>query len=184
MNKTLLIVIGIVVIIVGYAMSIYNRFATLNESVNGQWAQVESQYQRRFDLIPNLVETVKGAMAQEQKIFGDLADARTKYAGAKTAEQKVEAANQVETAFARLLVIMENYPQLNSMQTVNTLMVQLEGTENRIAVERQRYNEKVQEFNTAIKKVPERFVVPFLGFGEKSYFQSQNGSENAPKVNF
>ncbi len=182
MNKILVIVIIVALLIGGYLWSAYNKLVALNESINGQWAQVESQYQRRFDLIPNLVAAVKGAMSQEQKVFSDLAEARTKYAGAATPDQKASAATQVEGAFARLLAIMENYPQLKSMETVNTLMAQLEGTENRIAVERQRYNEKVQTFNTTIKRVPDSWVASLFGFSAKSYFESAPGAENAPKV--
>ncbi|HNZ84199.1 MAG TPA: LemA family protein [Candidatus Pacearchaeota archaeon] len=182
MDKKNLIIFGVIVLLAGYFWSFYNKFVSLDEGINAQWAQVESQYQRRLDLIPNLVETVKGAMAQEQTIFKDLADARAKYSGAKTIDQKAEAATQVEGALSRLLVVMENYPQLTSMQTVNTLMVQLEGTENRIAVERQRYNEKVQEFNASIKKVPNNLIASLFGFSEKTYFESQEEAQNAPKV--
>lgn len=160
----------------------YNRLVTSNEAIDGQWAQVETQYQRRFDLIPNLVESVKGVMSQEQKIFGDLADARTRYAGATDANQKAGAATQLESAFARLLVVMENYPQLKSSENVQTLMAQLEGTENRISVERKRYNDEVRIFNVMTKRVPAKWIASSFGFSERNYFEAVEGSENAPKV--
>lgn len=182
MKKTL-IVLGAVVVIVGaYVWMTYNRLITANESITNQWAQVETQYQRRIDLIPNLVESVKGVMTQEQKIFGELAQARSAYAGAKTADQKAEAATQVEGAFGRLLAIMENYPQLKSAENVQTLMSQIEGTENRISVERKNYNDSVKEFNVMIKRIPAKWIASSLGFVEKKYFESVPGSENAPKV--
>ena len=183
MNKTLLIIIAAVVIIGGYLMVTYNSLVSANESVDNQWAQVESQYQRRFDLIPNLVESVKGVMAQEQKVFGDIAEARTRYADATSVSEKAAAAGEVESALARLLVVMENYPQLRSSDTVQTLMAQLEGTENRISVERQRYNDQVKTYNLKIKRVPTSMVASMFGFNEKDYFEAAEGSELAPGVN-
>ena len=165
-----------------YVWSTYNRLVGMNEGINSQWAQVETQYQRRFDLIPNLVQSVKGSMAQEQKIFGEIAEARTRYSGAANINQKAEAATQLENAFGRLLVIMENYPELKSSNNVQTLMAQLEGTENRISVERKRYNDSVNQFNAAIKKVPANLIASQLGFSERSYFKAETGSEKAPKV--
>lgn len=179
------IIIGIIVVVLGiFFWTTYNKLVTANEQVNSQWAQVESQYQRRFDLIPNLVESVKGVMAQEQKIFGDLAEARTRYSGAATPEQKTEAANQVEGALGRLLVVMENYPQLKSAENVQTLMAQLEGTENRISVERMRYNESVKAYSLMIKRIPTKWIAGMFGFSERSYFEAEKGAENAPKVDF
>jgi LemA protein len=184
MKKTLFIVLGVVAVIALYAWSAYNSMVTLNESVDTQWAQVETQYQRRFELIPNLVESVKGAMGQEQKVFGDLAEARTRYAGAQTTGEKAEAAGQVETALGRLLVVMENYPQLKSIDTVQTLMAQLEGAENRVSVERTRYNDSARAFNTMVKRIPSKWLATWYGFGEKKYFEAQTGAENAPAVKF
>lgn len=182
--KKVLIVAGIVaVLIVGYVWATYNKLVTSNEGIDNQWAQVETQYQRRFDLIPNLVESVKGVMKQEQKVFGDLAQARTHYAGANGANQKAEAATEVEGALSRLLVVMENYPQLKSSENVQTLMAQIEGTENRISVERKRYNDAVKDFNVMIKVVPAKWIASMLGFSERNYFESTEGAENAPKVN-
>lgn len=183
--KKVLIVLGIIFIFgLLYIWSVYNNLVTLNEEVNNQWAQVETQYQRRFDLIPNLVESVKGVMNQEQQIFTELAKARSNYSGAKNDTEKVEATNQVESSLSRLLVIMENYPELKSSETVQTLMSQLEGTENRINVERKRYNDNVKSFNILTKRFPTNIMAGMLGFEEREYFNSTEGAENAPKVEF
>jgi len=180
----LLVVLGLVIIVGGYVWSTYNSLVTLNESISNQWAQVETQYQRRFDLIPNLVASVKGVMEQEQKIFGDIADARTKYANASGANEKAVAASEVESSFSRLLVVMENYPVLKSSENVQTLMAQIEGTENRISVERKRFNDEVRTFNVMVKRIPSSWVAGMLGYNEKAYFESVTGSETAPKVEF
>lgn len=185
MKKGTIILLSIVVLLLmigGYIWSTYNSLITMNESVDNQWAQVESQYQRRFDLIPNLVASVQGMMQQEQKIFGDLAEARTKYGNAKTINEKATAATEVEGSLSRLLVVMENYPQLKSSENVTTLMTQLEGTENRISTERKRYNDEVKSFNVMIKRIPAKFIANSLGFTDKEYFQAEAGSEKAPKV--
>jgi LemA protein len=184
MNKTLLAIVGVVVVVGLYAFSVYNGLVTKNEAVDAQWAQVETQYQRRFDLIPNLVESVKGIMKQEQTVFTAIADARTRYSGAATVDQKAAAAGQVESALSRLLVIMENYPQLKSAETVQTLMSQLEGTENRISVERKRYNDGVRDFNLSVKRFPGSVLASLFGFKERSYFDAAAGAENAPQVQF
>ncbi|MCF6276413.1 MAG: LemA family protein [Candidatus Magasanikbacteria bacterium] len=182
--KRVMIVLLVVFALVGfYAFNIYNKMVTANEQVDGQWAQVETQYQRRFDLIPNLVNSVKGAMEQEKEVFANITDARTKYSGAVTPEEKVQATNQVESSLGRLLLVMENYPNLKSIDTVQSLMVQLEGTENRIAVERKRYNDEVKIFNTLVKRVPAKFFASMFGFEERTYFASVEGSEKAVEVN-
>lgn len=178
--------VGIVVVLVLVALYMggkYNSFVRQNEAVNTQWAQVESQYQRRFDLIPNLVSSVQGAMKQEQAVFSAIAEARTRYAGATSPEQKASAANQVESAFGRLLVVMENYPQLKSIDTVQSLIAELSGTENRVAVERMRYNEIVRDYNVSVKTFPGSFVASIFGFAPRTMFEAQTGAENAPKVN-
>ena len=187
MKKGTIILVAILVVIVatiGWLWTSYNGLVTADQNVQGQWAQVETQYQRRFDLIPNLVESVKGIMAQEQKVFGDLADARTRYAGATTINDKAQAASGVESALSRLLVIMENYPELKSAETVQTLMAQLEGAENRISVERKRYNDAARDFNIKIKRVPTNLIASMFGFSEKTYFESVSGADQAPKVEF
>ncbi len=181
-SKALIVIIGAVVLIGIWLTSAYNGMVSASERVDGQWAQVEAQYQRRLDLIPNLVESVKGIMKQEQEIFGQLADARTRYAGAATVNDKAAAATQVESAFARLLVVMENYPQLRSTETVTTLMAQLEGTENRVSVERSRFNDMVREYNLRVKRVPGSLFAALFGFEERAYFDAAAGAENAPKV--
>lgn len=184
MKKTVWIaIIAVIVIIGGWFWSSYNNLVTASEGVDNQWAQVEAQYQRRFDLIPNLVNTVKGAMTQEQSVFGALADARTKYSGATSVNDKAAAATQVESALGRLLVIMENYPQLKSMETVQTLMAQLEGTENRISVERGRFNDEVKTFNVMIKRFPLNMIAGMFGFSEKNYFEVAAEAAVAPTVN-
>lgn len=183
LNKPLVWILGIIIFVGLFFVSTYNKLVGMNELVDNQWAQVESQYQRRFDLIPNLVESVKGVMKQETAVFGAIADARTRYAGATTTNAKAEAATQVESAFARLLVVMENYPQLRSVETVTNLMTQLEGTENRISVERKRYNDVVTEFNIAIKRVPANFISGMLGYKERAYFKADEAAKTAPKVN-
>lgn len=184
MKKFLIILVVVVAIIGLYAWGIYNKMVTGSEGVDNLWAQVETQYQRRFDLIPNLVESVKGAMAQEQKVFGDLAEARTRYAGARTVNEKAGAATEVESALARLLVVMENYPQLKSVETVQTLMAQLEGTENRISVERKRFNDAARDFNVMVKRIPAKWFAAMFGFSEKNYFEAAAGAANAPAVKF
>jgi LemA protein len=182
MNKTLLIILVIIILLGAYAWSFYNGLVKQSQAITSQWAQVENQFQRRYDLIPNLVASVQGAMSQEQKVFSDITSARTKYAGAQTTDQKTEAASQVEVALGRLLVVMENYPQLKSIETVQTLMAQLEGTENRIAVERARFNDLTRDYNTRVTQLPGRLIAPILGFFPKPYFEAAAGSEKAPEV--
>lgn len=176
--------IGAVVLLVLMAWSSYNSFVTQSNAIEGQWKQVEVQYQRRFDLIPNLVESVKGLQKQEQKIFGDIANARAAYTGAKTTDEKAQAASQLESGLGRLIAIFENYPQIKSDQAVLKLMDELAGTENRVSVERRRYNELVQSYNTSVSTLPGRLFAGLFGFGPKAYFEAAEGSENAPKVEF
>ncbi len=183
MNKKILYIVLAVVAFVGfYVWGTYNKLVTGSEAVDNAWAQVETQYQRRFDLIPNLTASVKGIFNQEKEVFGKLADARSRYAGAKNVSEKVGAANEVETSLARLLVVLENYPQLRSSEAVQNLMVQLEGTENRISVERKRFNDGVRDYNLSVKRFPARLLASLFGFGEKEYFNAAEGSEVAPKV--
>lgn len=184
MNKTIAIVVAIVVVIAIWGFSGYNSLVTLNENIDAQWAKVETQYQRRFDLIPNLVNSVKAVLKQEQAVFGEIAEARTRYSGATTPDAKAAAASQVESALGRLMVIVENYPQLQSNQTVRDFMTQLEGTENRVSVERTRFNDEVRAYNTAVKRFPRNVLAALTGFGERAYFEAANGAENAPAVNF
>lgn len=183
-----LILVAIIVAVVGilfaFSFGSYNSLVSMDESVNQQWANVESKLQRRFDLIPNLVESVKGAMAQEKEVFTAIADARAKMAGAKTMDEKVEASNQLEGALGRLLVVTENYPELKSNQNVTALMDELAGTENRISVERDRYNEVVSKYNASIRRFPKNIFAGMFDFKERPYFKATEGAENAPKVKF
>jgi len=160
----------------------YNRLVSSSQGVDAQWSNVETQYQRRFDLIPNLVESVKGIFEQEKEVFGKLADARSRYAGATTVDEKAQAAGQVESALGRLLVIMENYPQLRSAENVTALMDELAGTENRVAVERGRFNEKVRDYNTMVLRFPANLFARVFGFSQRAYFEAAAGTEQAPKV--
>jgi LemA protein len=184
MKKINIIILAVVVILTLWVWSSYNKLVTMNEKVDSQWAQVETQYQRRFDLIPNLVDSVKGAMAQEKEIFTALADARTKYSGARTVSEKVASAGQVESALGRLLAVVENYPTLKSVDTVQSLMSQIEGTENRIAVERKRFNDLIAQYNISIKRFPTIIIAKIFDYDNKIYFESVNNADVAPKVSF
>lgn len=182
MKKVFWIILAIVVVVGLWFFAVYNGLVSANEKVNNQWAQVETQYQRRVDLIPNLVSSVKGIMKQEQSIFTALAEARTKYSGATSVDQKIQASGELEQGLGRLLVVMENYPQLKSSENVQTLMVQLEGTENRISVERKNYNDLVKDFNVSVKTIPTKWVAGILGYSEKVYFEADKGANVSPKV--
>jgi len=186
MNKNIILIIVLVIVLtLGlYCLSTYNSLVTLNVSADTQWKQIETQYQRRFDLIPNLVESAKGVMKQEQAVFTAIADARTRYSGAITTNDKVVAASQVESALGRLLVITENYPQLKSSEVVQSLMVDLEGSENRVSVERTRFNESVKTYNLKVMRFPSSIIAGIFGFGAREYFNATAGAENAPKVSF
>ena len=162
----------------------YNRFVGQEEGIKTQWAQVENQLQRRNDLIPNLVETTKGIAQQEKDVFGQIADSRAKMAGATTPAQQIQAANEQGAALARLLVVVENYPQLRSSESFNRLMDELSGTENRIAVERMRYNERVQEYNTSRRQFPSNVTASLFGFKEHPLFTAPPEAQRVPKVDF
>lgn len=181
---TLAVVLGSLVLAGGCVYSGYNRAVTLDEQVNSQWAQVENQLQRRFDLVPNLVETVKGVAAQEEKIFLGVAEARKAYFQAKTTGEKARAAGSFESALSRLLVLREAYPQLKSNQSFLKLQDQLEGTENRLAVERKRYNDSVRVLNTFTRKVLGRFYASLAGVEKAEYFEIEEAAREAPQVNF
>jgi len=188
MARPLLIALGVIAAIaLIIALSLrgsYNGFVEKSTAIDGQWAQVETQYQRRFDLIPNLVESVKGIFEQEKEVFGRLADARSRYAGATTPDQRAEAATQLEGALGRLLVVVENYPQLRSQVNVTQLMDELAGTENRVAVERSRYNDQVRSYNASVKRFPGNVVAGMFGFEQRAYFEAAPGAAEAPKVQF
>ena len=181
-----LVVILLLAFMLGSAyVSRRNQMAIKREAVNAAWAQVDVVLQRRADLIPNLVETVKGYAAQEQKVFGDIAAARAALVGAKTPADKIAANGQLDSALGRLLVVVENYPQLKSNENFMRLQDELAGTENRIAVERRRYNEAVQGYNTYISLFPNSLVGSLAGFTRNdAYFKTEEGARQAPRVNF
>ena len=162
----------------------YNTFVGQQEAIKTQWAQVENQLQRRNDLIPNLVETTKGIAQQERDVFGQIADSRAKLAGARTPQETIQAANEQSAALARLLVVVENYPELRSSETFNRLMDELSGTENRIAVERMRYNERVQEYNTLRRRFPSNITARIFSFAENPLFDAPPAAERVPRVDF
>lgn len=179
----ILLVIGL---LVGSAfVSRRNQMAVKREAVNAAWSQVDVVLQRRADLIPNLVETVKGYAAQEQAVFGEIARARSALLNAKTPADKIAANQQLDSALGRLLVVVENYPQLKSNENFLRLQDELAGTENRIAVERRRYNETLQDYNTYISLFPSNLIASMSGFARNdAYFKADEGSRQAPKVNF
>jgi len=180
---TILIVL-IVIIPFACRLIYYNRFVSLEQAVKAQWAQVENVLKRRADLIPNLVESTKGYMSHEKGIYEHIADARTKLAGANTISERIEAERGLGAALGRLLMIVENYPQLKANETFAKLMDELAGAENRIAVERMRYNEKVRVYNTGIKRWPASFFAARYGFKEAPYFETTPEEEKVPKVEF
>lgn len=186
-NKALIIGIpvGILAIIVMWFVSVTNSLVTLEANVDAQWANVESKLQRRYDLIPNLVSSVEGSMKQEQQVFGDIAKARESYSKANSVDEKVQASEKLDQSVGTMIsVINESYPELSSNENVKTLMTQLEGTENRISVERDRYNAEVTKYNVAIKKFPNSIIAGMNGREAKPFFKSVEGAETAPKVEF
>lgn len=200
-NKSLLIgcsigavILLIVFLVFSYGVSKYNQLVSLNEEVNKAWSQVENQYQRRYDLIPNLVETVKGVANFEKETYIAVTEARAKVGQIQITPQMLEdpqaferfqaAQDNLSSALSRLLVAVENYPQLKANENFLQLQAQLEGTENRISVERKRFNEAVQGYNTAIKRFPTNIIAGMFGFREKQYFKAVTGAETAPKVQF
>ncbi len=196
--KTALIVLGVIalILVIGVAslVGVYNGFVAADQAVSEKWAQVQNVYQRRTDLIPNLVETVKGFAAQEKSVLEAVTQARASASGIKATPELLndpaafkrfqDAQNQLGGALSRLLVTVERYPELKSNQNFLALQSQLEGTENRITVERQRFNEAVREYNTKIKLMPGALMARVMGFKEKAFFESAPGSETAPKVKF
>ncbi len=193
-----LAVIGVlVVVVVGFALwgiGVYNRIVGLDEGVQSAWSQVENQYQRRAELIPNLVETVKGFAAQEKTVLLGVTEARAKVSQITVTKEVLEdpdafakfqaVQDQFSSAISRLLAVSENYPQLKSNENFLALQNQLEGTENRIAVERRNFNQVVQVYNTTIRRFPGSLVAGFGGFREKQYFKAKEGAESAPQVKF
>ena len=184
MNKMIWIVLAIVAIVVIGVFSSYNNLVGLNENVNGKWSQIENQLQRRADLIPNLVNTVKGYAVHEQQAIQSVADARVKLAGAQGPATKFEADGELSAALSRLLVVAENYPNLKADKNFRALMDELSGTENRLTVARKDYNESVQIYNITIRSLPSSLLAGPFGFGSKEYFKAEEADKQVPQVKF
>jgi len=188
MTKALIVIILLALIALfafGQYVSVRNTLVTKNESVKSAWSQVDIVLQRRADLIPNLVETVKGYAQQEQTVFGDIAKARSALLSAGTPQDKIAANQQLDGALGRLLLVVENYPQLKSNENFLRLQDELAGTENRIAVERKRYNDTLQDYNTYVQQFPNNIFAGWAGFKPNpAYFAATEESRQVPKVNF
>jgi len=174
----------VAIIVGGTFVSKWNQLVTMDTDIKAKWAQVDNQLQRRSDLIPNLVETVKGFATQEKSIMESIANARAKMAGAGSVQGRIAASNELSSALSRLLVVVENYPQLKSDATFNRLMDELAGTENRLSVERKRYNDSVQVYNVAVRQFPGNLVASILGFREQPFFEVPAAARQAPQVKF
>lgn len=192
-NKGMVITLAVIAVIALWCISAYNGMVGMDEGVQGKWADVETQYQRRSDLIPNLVNTVKGYAAHEKETLAAVVQARSEATSVKidptnmTAEQMAQyqqAQNGVSSALGKLLVVVEKYPDLKANQNFLELQAQLEGTENRITVARRNFNEAAKEYNTAIRKFPKNILAGMFGFEKKAYFEAEQGAEKAPQVEF
>lgn len=188
MNKTArntLLAIGVIILIfIVSTISGYNKMVSLDQTVKRASSNIDSDLQRRYDLIPNLVETVKGYAKQEKQIFTDIANARAKLGGAQTMQDKANANTELDNTLSRLLVVVENYPELKSNENYKALMIQLEGTENRINVSRKDYNNAVDAYNSTIRKFPNSIIASIFRFEEKEYFKANENVKEAPKVDF
>ena len=186
--KVVLVILGVTVLLMfivgGRLIAGYNRVITLEEDVKSKWAQVENQLKRRYDLIPNLVETVKGYAKHEKEIFENIAQARTQYFQSQDVKSRIQSANQLEGALSRLLLLQERYPDLKANQSFLRLQDSLEGTENRIAVERKRYNDSVQMLNTYIRTFTGRLYALLAGVSPAEYYEIPEAEKEAPKVKF
>jgi LemA protein len=178
------IIVLVIVIIGGMLMTSYNNFVTLEENVDQSYAQIENQLQRRLDLIPNLVNTVKGYAAHEKEVIASISEARARLAGAGTVEEEATANAELSGALSRLLVVVENYPNLKADQQFTQLMDELSGTENRISVARKDYNDQVAVYNKKVKQFPGALIAGMTGFDEKQYFKAAAGATDAPEVDF
>ncbi|MBC8417841.1 MAG: LemA family protein [Proteobacteria bacterium] len=186
--KILLVVLGVLLLIVigiySYLKGTYNSLVTLDEGVKGAWAQVENQLQRRYDLIPNYVETVKGYATHEKEVFVKVAEARSRVGGATTVSDKIQANNELASALGRLLLVVERYPELKANTNFIRLQDELAGTENRIAVERRRFNEMVKVYNIKIRSFPTNIIAGMFGFEKATFFEVPKERQEAPKVKF
>ncbi len=180
----LIIILIIVVVVIAVFVGIYNTMIQKQADVQNGWSQVENQYQRRADLIPNLVETVQGITKQELAVFTEVADSRSQWAAAQTRDQQITAANQMDGALGRLIAVAEAYPEIKSNENFLGLQSQLEGTENRIAVERGRYNDKVTDFNKYLRVWPNSMFATMFGFAEEDLFKAEAGTDQPPEVKF
>jgi len=185
MKKGLIILAVVVVIMVIGGISVYNNLVNLDEGVDTAWAQVETVLQRRYDLIPNLVNTVKGYAQHERGVLEEVTRLRSQWGAAKGTEAKAKAATELESALGRLMVVVEKYPDLKANQNFLALQDELAGTENRISVERRRYNDMVREYNVAIRRFPANLAAGPLGFKKRdAYFEADEKAKSAPKVEF
>lgn len=180
----LIVIFVIVLIFFTTFKGAYNKLVALDEGVNSAWAQVENQLQRRLDLIPNLVNTVKGYAEHEMDVLTAVTNARSRVGSAQTIPEKIDANRQLTSALGRLLVVVENYPNLKADQNFLALQSQLEGTENRIAVERRRYNETTRTYNTVVRKFPDNIIANMFGFERKSFFEAAEEAKEVPEVKF
>ena len=187
-KKSLLFVLAVIVVLGIFLYSFfagnYNKFVKMDVAIKAAWSQVENQLQRRYDLIPNLVETVKGYAKQERDVLVEVTNARSKVGGAGTVPDKIAANNELSSALSRLMVVVERYPDLKSNQNFLKLQDELAGTENRIAVERRRYNEQVKIYNEAIRSFPANILAGMFGFKETAFFEAPKEAQAAPKVKF
>ncbi len=188
-GKKILIIVGVVLVLALFSVyslfkGSYNNFVTMDEGVKSSWAQVENQLQRRYDLIPNLVETVKGYAKQEKDVLVEVTNARARVGGAGKISDKMAANNELSGALSRLLIVVERYPELKSNQNFLRLQDELAGTENRIAVERRRYNEVVQAYNVAIRSFPSNVVAGIFGFEKAAFFEAPAAAKATPQVKF
>ena len=187
MGTTSKVLIGIGVLFLLFILwtaTAYNSFISLQTTVDENWANIEAQYQRRIDLVPNLVNTVKGYAMHESELFTAITQLRSRWQTAGTREEKIQTAQNIDGALGRLIVVAENYPQLRANENFLSLQDELAGTENRIAVARTRYNEAVKNYNTATRRVPTNIIAGLFGFQQKPSFQAQTGAEKAPEVKF
>jgi len=187
-KRNLLIAVVVILVLAGSLYSFfkgtYNRFVILDEAIKSSWAQVENQLQRRYDLIPNLVETVKGYAKHERELLVEVTNARARVGGAQTVPDKISANNELSGALSRLLVVVERYPDLKANQNFLRLQDELAGTENRISVERRRYNEAVQAYNVAIRSFPANLLAGLYGFEKAAFFEAPADAKTAPAVKF